>query len=314
LIGCRILSRVLFTGLSSFTGYWFTEKLAEKGYKVVGCLSHNKSYYNSDQTKRLNQANSNIRIEQNASFGSENFLQLISDFKPEVFSFHHALVTGYKDPSFNVENAISNNLNNYPEVIKRLTESGCKQIIMTRSIFEKGLGKTDVESDISPYGHSKRKTFETFSQAVPKDIKLRSFVICNPVGRYEGNNLTSYLIKCWIEGKLASLMQPKLVRDFVPIDLLSNSYAQFIGANEQMIIPSHLPVSNYEYARKLGDITRKLKNIQTPIDTTNEKYDQNEAFVRTGIDKVDFTSKDQEELFWEEFVDHIWDRHNKHDL
>jgi nucleoside-diphosphate-sugar epimerase len=308
------LSRVLFTGLSSFTGYWFTEKLAEKGYKVVGCLSHNKSYYNSDQTKRLNQANSNIRIEQNASFGSENFLQLISDFKPEVFSFHHALVTGYKDPSFNVENAISNNLNNYPEVIKRLTESGCKQIIMTRSIFEKGLGKTDVESDISPYGHSKRKTFETFSQAVPKDIKLRSFVICNPVGRYEGNNLTSYLIKCWIEGKLASLMQPKLVRDFVPIDLLSNSYAQFIGANEQMIIPSHLPVSNYEYARKLGDITRKLKNIQTPIETTNEKYDQNEAFVRTGIDKVDFTSKDQEELFWEEFVDHIWDRHNKHDL
>ena len=308
------MSRVLFTGLSSFTGYWFTEKLAEKGYKVVGCLSHNKSDYNSDQTERLNQANSSIRIEQNVSFGSESFLQLISDFKPEVFSFHHALVAGYKDPSFNVDNAILNNLNNYQEVIKRLTESGCKQIIMTRSIFEKGLGKTDVESDISPYGHSKRKTFETFSQAVPKDIKLRSFVICNPVGRYEGNNLTSYLIKCWIEAKPASLMQPKLVRDYVPIDLLSNSYAQFIEANEQMIIPSHLPVSNYEYARKLGDITRKLKNIQTPIDTTNEKYDQNEAFVRTGIDKVDFTNKDQEELFWEEFVNQIWDRHNKHDL
>ena len=308
------MSRVLFTGLSSFTGYWFTEKLAEKGYKVVGCLSHNKSDYNSDQTKRLNQANSSIRIEQNVSFGSESFLQLISDFKPEVFSFHHALVTGYKDPSFNVDNAILNNLNNYQEVIKRLTESGCKQIIMTRSIFEKGLGKTDVESDISPYGQSKRKTFEIFSQAVPKDINFRSFVICNPVGRYEGNNLTSYLIKCWIEAKPASLMQPKLVRDYVPIDLLSNSYAQFIEANEQMIIPSHLPVSNYEYARKLGDITRKLKNIQTPIDTTNEKYDQNEAFVRTGIDKVDFTNKDQEELFWEEFVNQIWDRHNKHDL
>ena len=308
------MSRVLFTGLSSFTGYWFTENLAEKGYKVVGCLSHNKSDYNSDQTERLNQANSNIRIEQNASFGSESFLQLISDFKPEVFSFHHALVTGYKDPSFNVENAISNNLNNYQEVIKRLTEIGCKQIIMTRSIFEKELGKTDVQGDISPYGQSKRKTFEIFSQAVPKDINLRSFVICNPVGRYEGNNLTSYLIKCWIEGKSASLMQPKLVRDFVPIDLLSNSYAQFIEANEEMIIPSHLPVSNYEYARKIGDFTRKLKNIQTPIDTTNEKYDQNEAFVRTGIDKVDFTNKDQEELFWEEFVNHIWDRHTNHDL
>lgn len=314
MIGCRILSRVLFTGLSSFTGYWFTEKLAEKGYEVVGCLSHNKSDYNSDQTERLNILNSSIRIEENVSFGSESFLQLISDFKPEVFSFHHALVTGYKDPSFNVDNAISNNLNNYQKVIKKLTESGCKQIIMTRSIFEKGLGKTDVESDISPYGQSKRKTFEIFSQAVPKDIKLRSFVICNPVGRYEGNNLTSYLIKCWIEGKPASLMQPKLVRDFVPIDLLSNSYTQFIEANEQMIIPSHLPVSNYEYAQKIGDITRKLKNIQTPIDTTNEKYDQNEAFVRTGIDKVDINYKDQEELFWEEFVNHIWDRHNKHDL
>ena len=314
MIGCRILSRVLFTGLSSFTGYWFTEKLTEKGHKIVGCLSKNSSDYNSDQTERLYQANSSIRIEQNVSFGSESFLQLISDFKPEVFSFHHALVTGYKDPSFNVENAISNNLNNYQEVIKRLTESGCKQIIMTRSIFEKGLGKTDVESDISPYGQSKRKTFEIFSQAVPKDIKLKSFVICNPVGRYEGNNLTSYLIKCWIEGKPASLMQPKLVRDFVPIDLLSNSYAQFIESNEQMIIPSHLPVSNYEYARKIGDIIRKLKNLQTLIDTTNEKYDQNEAFVRTGIDKVDSTNKDQEELFWEEFVNHIWDRHTKNDL
>ena len=308
------MSRVLFTGLGSFTGYWFTEKLAEKGYEVVGCLSHNKSDYNSDQTERLNQANSNIRIEQNVSFGSESFLQLISDFKPDVFCFHHALVTGYKDPSFNVDNAISNNLNNYQEVIKRLTENGCKQIIMTRSIFEKGLGKTDVESDISPYGQSKRKTFEIFSQAVPKDIKLRSFVICNPVGRYEGNNLTSYLIKCWIEGKSASLMQPKLVRDFVPIDLLSNSYAQFIEANEEMIIPSHLPVSNYEYAQKIGDFTRKLKNIQIPIDTANEKYEQNEAFVRTGVDKVDFNNQDQEELFWEEFVNHIWDRHNKHDL
>ena len=308
------MSRVLFTGLSSFTGYWFTEKLAEKGYNVVACLSHNKSEYNSDQTERLKQANSSIRIEQNVSFGSESFLQLISDFKPEIFSFHHALVTGYKDPSFNVDNAISNNLNNYQEVIQRLTESGCKQIIMTRSIFEKGLGQTDAQSDIGPYGQSKRKTFEIFSQAVPKDIKLRSFVICNPVGRYEGNNLTSYLIKCWIEGKPASLMQPKLVRDFVPIDLLSNSYAQFIEANEEMIIPSHLPVSNYEFARKIGDITRKLKKIQTPIDTTNEKYDQTEAFVRTGIDKVDFTNKDQEELFWEEFVNHIWDRHTKHDL
>jgi nucleoside-diphosphate-sugar epimerase len=308
------LSRVLFTGLSSFTGYWFTEKLAEKGYEVAGCLSHNKSDYNSDQTERLNILNSSIRIEENVSFGSESFLQLISDFKPEVFSFHHALVTGYKDPSFNVDNAISNNLNNYQEVIKKLTESGCKQIIMTRSIFEKGLGKTDVQSDISHYGQSKRKTFEMFSQAVPNNIKLRSFVICNPVGRYEGNNLTSYLIKCWIEGKTASLMQPKLVRDFVPIDLLSNSYTQFIEANEQMIIPSHLPVSNYEYARKIGDITRKLKNIQTPIDTINEQYNQNESFFRTGIDKVDFNNKDQEELFWEEFVNHIWDRHNKHDL
>jgi nucleoside-diphosphate-sugar epimerase len=305
---------VLFTGLSSFTGYWFTEKLAEKGYEVVGCLSHNKSDYNSDQTERLNILNSRIRIEENVSFGSESFLQLISDFKPEVFSFHHALVTGYKDPSFNVANAMSNNLNNYQEVIKRLTENGCKQIIMTRSIFEKGLGKTDVQSDISPYGQSKRKTFEIFSQAVPNNIKLRSFVICNPVGRYEGNNLTSYLIKCWIEGKPASLMQPKLVRDFVPIDLLSNSYVQFIEAHEQMIIPSHLPASNYEYAQKIGDITRKLKNFQTPIHTTNEKYDQDEAFVRTGIDKVDFTNKDQEELFWEEFVNHIWNRHNKHDL
>ena len=100
------MSRVLFTGLGSFTGYWFTEKLAEKGYEVVGCLSHNKSDYNSDQTERLNQANSNIRIEQNVSFGSESFLQLISDFKPDIFCFHHALVTGYKDPSFNVDNAI----------------------------------------------------------------------------------------------------------------------------------------------------------------------------------------------------------------
>jgi nucleoside-diphosphate-sugar epimerase len=308
------LSRVLFTGLSSFTGYWFTEKLAEKGYEVAGCLSHNKSDYNSDQTERLNILDSSIRIEENVSFGSESFLQLISDFKPEVFSFHHALVTGYKDPSFNVDNAISNNLNNYQEVIKKLTESGCKQIIMTRSIFEKGLGKTDVQSDISHYGQSKRKTFEMFSQAVPNKIKLRSFVICNPVGRYEGNNLTSYLIKCWIEGKTASLMQPKLVRDFVPIDLLSNSYVQFIESNEQMIIPSHLPVSNYEYARKIGDITRKLKNIQTPIDTINEQYNQNESFFRTGIDKVDFNNKDQEELFWEEFVNHIWDRHNNHDL
>ena len=128
---------MLFTGLSSFTGYWFTEKLAEKGHKVVGCLSKNMSDYNSDQKERLNQANSNIRIEQNASFGSENFLQIISDFKPEIFCFHHALVTGYKDPNFDVNKAIENNLNNYLEVIKRLTESGCKQIIMTRSIFEK---------------------------------------------------------------------------------------------------------------------------------------------------------------------------------
>jgi UDP-glucose 4-epimerase len=305
---------VLFTGLSSFTGYWFTEKLAEKGHKVIGCLSKNMSNYNSDQTERLNQANSNITIEQNASFGSENFLKIISDFKPEIFCFHHALVTGYKDPNFDVNKAIENNLNNYQEVLNRLTESGCKQIIMTRSIFEKGLGKSDVESDISAYGKSKRKTFELFSQAVPKDIKLRSFVICNPVGRYEGNNLTSYLIKCWIEGRPASLMQPKLVRDFVPIDLLSNSYAQFMSASEQMIIPSNLPVSNYEYAQKIGDVTRKLKNIQTPIETTNEKYDQNEAYVRTGVDKVDFSNRDQEESFWEEFVTYIWDRNTHHDL
>jgi hypothetical protein len=87
-----------------------------------------------------------------------------------------------------------------------------------------------------------------------------------------------------------------------------------MSASEQMIIPSHLPVSNYEYAQKIGDVTRKLKNIETPIETTNEKYDQNEAYVRAGVDKVEFSNRDQEESFWEEFVIYIWDRNTHHDL
>ena len=38
------------------------------------------------------------------------------------------------------------------------------------------------------------------------------------------------------------------------------------------------------------------------------------AFYKKGIDKVDFSNKDQEELFWEDFVTHIWDRLKTNDL
>jgi nucleoside-diphosphate-sugar epimerase len=308
------LSRILLTGYSSFTGTWFADRLAESGHEVVVCLTKTRLDYNSEFKYKFKSPHINIKVEEKSVFGSKEFSKLISDFKPQKFCFHHAMVDGYRDPDFDVESALSNNLLNYAQVISDLVASGCTEVIMSRSIFEKGLGKTDVAGDISPYGESKRKTFEIFSKDIPPQLSVRSFVICNPVGKFEGNNLTSYLIKNWKSGQAAKLFQPKLVRDFIPIDLLSKTYAEFVDSKQTILIPSYLPISNFDYARKIGQVIHQKYQVNTPIDTSFEQYDENVPLIRIGLDKLNFLDTNQEEKFWEDFVTHLWDRLKTNDL
>jgi nucleoside-diphosphate-sugar epimerase len=232
--------KILFTGASSFTGFWFVKKLAAAGHEIVCPVTGALDKYADVRKRRVEQLTSLCRFVPNAPFGSENFLALAGAEKFDLLCHHAAEMTNYRSPDFDALRALQNNSLNVCAVLKILQ---CP-VLLTGSVFENDEGAGDEPlRAFSPYGLSKGLTFQFFRHYCHgAGVPLGKFVIPNPFGPFEEPRFTAFLMKTWKAGQPSEVKTPDYVRDNIQVDLLALAYADF--CREVAGTKAALPKSN----------------------------------------------------------------------
>lgn len=222
--------KILFTGGSSFTGFWFIKELASAGHDVVAVFRREQNEYTDDlRQTRISLLAKICRSVFRTSFGDERFLGLIRDHSFDLLCCHGAEVANYNKPDFDLLAAVASNTHRLPDVCDLLVGTGCNKILCTGSVFEndEGAGSKELRA-FSPYGLSKAFSWQAFRYHTQvRSMTSGKFVIANPFGPYEERRFTHYLMKCWSEGKPATVNTPAYVRDNIHVSLLAKLYARF---------------------------------------------------------------------------------------
>lgn len=265
--------KILFTGASSFTGYWFVKELVKRGHEVVAIFKGSLDSYQGVRKKRVEALNAYSVNIFNCEFGSDQFVHLINQASQwDLFCHHAADATNYKSLDFNPISALQQNTNQLPAVLKALQNRNCKKIILTGSVFEQdeGINSEDPRA-FSPYGLSKGLTYQMFRYYTDLfDMQLGKFVIPNPFGPFEEPRFTDYLIRTWIQNKPATVSTPKYIRDNIPVDLLAMAYGEFAEnlSNEHSISfmhPSGYAETQGAFAERFSSQMRLRLNLKCDL-------------------------------------------------
>ncbi len=250
--------RILFTGASSFTGYWFVRELVAAGHEVVAAMRGDGAYEGL-RGERVRMVRELCETRFGCAFGTDGFLALAKT-SFDVLCHHGAQVGDYRSPDFDPYRAAAANLHRLPEVLRALKDRGCGRLVLTGSIFEadEGAGSVPLRA-FSPYGLSKTLTAAAAAFYADREgFTFEKFVIPNPFGPYEEPRFTAYLMKTWLAGETARVQTPRYVRDNIHVSLLAKAYAAFVGASPapctvRRINPSGYVGSQGAFTQRLGD-------------------------------------------------------------
>lgn len=306
--------RVLFTGASSFTGYWFVRALCDAGHEV--CCTFTRAsveeYERNDiRGRRVAQIVGCIRPAWNCRFGGESFLNLISTVRPDVLCHHAADVTDYRSPDFDYHRALGDNTHRIRDVLRGLGNAGCNHVVLTGTVFEGGEGAgSDGLPDISAYGLSRALTSATFRFFCrERNCSLGKFVIPNPFGPLEEPRFTSYLVRCWRAGETANVRTPDYVRDNIHVSLLAPAYGKFaleLVENDGFVKwnPSGYTESQGEFAERVAREFRRRTNWTCGLEIAKQT-ERSEPLVRINTDSLDAQALGwNESRAWQDMVDY----------
>jgi len=297
--------KIIFTGGSSFTGYWFAKELVSAGHDVVAVFRRSLREYPDDLRRKRAEAVAGIcRPIFGVSFGDERFLQLIKGGKWDLLCHHAADVSNYKSPDFDVGAAVESNAHRLPLVLDLLMDTGCTKVVLTGSVFEndEGAGSGGLEA-FSPYGLSKGLTWQVFRYyAQSRHMSLGKFVIPNPFGPFEEPRFTHYLIKNWFSGATPSVNTPTYVRDNIHVSLLAKVYAHFIATlpnGISRISPSGYIESQGAFTHRIANEMRKRLGLKCEfVLKTQTEFSEPRIRINTNV-------ADTGNLDWSEMV--AWD-------
>jgi nucleoside-diphosphate-sugar epimerase len=252
--------RILFTGGSSFTGFWFIKALHAAGHEVTALFQRPLEEYSDTRGQRVQTLQKLCNPIHGISFGSPEMIELIKGSNWDLFCHHAADVTNYKSPDFDSVSAVANNTRNLQTLLPLLHNANCNHIILTGSVFEQREGAGCATSGaFSPYGLSKGLTYDLFRFYCDREnIKLGKFVIPNPFGPYEEQRFTSFIVKQWLKGEGARCDFPHFVRDNIHVSLLAKAYAHYATNFAQNLAGSHCAPSGYPESQ--GAFTQRFAN------------------------------------------------------
>lgn len=221
--------RALLTGVSSFTGVWFAEALAARGFEIVASCRRQRAAYTGLAAARLRRAARVTRLVERCAFGDERFLDLVEREGPfDLLCLHGAETTGHRRGDFDVDAAVAANTRGVDTAFAALARHG-GAVLVTGSIFEadEGLG-SEPRGALNAYGLAKTLTWHILRHhAERRGLSLGKLVVPHPFGPLEKPGLTSHMASRWLAGATVLIEQPDLVRDFVHVDLLAAAYGRF---------------------------------------------------------------------------------------
>ena len=300
--------KILFTGGSSFTGFWFAKQLASAGHEVFVLLRRLPQEYPDDLRRKRVEALTDIcHPVLGVSFGDETFLRLIKDGNWDLLCHHAAEATNYKSPDFNVAAAVESNTHRLPLVLDLLKDAGCTKIVLTGSVFEndEGVGSGTLEA-FSPYGLSKGLTWQIFRYyAQSRQMSLGKFVIPNPFGPYEEPRFTHYLMKNWFSEAIPVVNTPAYVRDNIHVSLLAKAYAHFaatLAIGISRINPSGYIESQGSFTHRLANAIRERLGLKCEFVLKSQSH-FSEPLIRINTDVINGEGLNwSEEKAWDEFA------------
>lgn len=251
--------KILFTGASSFTGFWYVKALAAAGHGVVCPITRDLESYTGLRRQRLDLLKPVCRFASNAPFGSDRFISLARLEKFDQFCHHGADVTNYKSQDFDVQAALHNNTHNLTAALAALCGNGMKSLVLTGTYFEAGEGAgSEPLRTFSPYSLSKTLTFDAFAADCRRTgVKLGKFVMPNPFGPLEEPRFTAFLMNTWKAGKPVEIKTPDYLRDNIHVDLLAAAYEKFCVRTASATAPQ-LKTNPGGYIGKQGEFAQRV--------------------------------------------------------
>lgn len=312
--------KILLTGISSFTGFWFAGELSKRGHEVIATLTKNSpDEYDGIRKERISLILDKVTPVFGSRFGDAVFNDIIES-GIDVLCHHGSEVTDYKSIKFDIANAVKQNTNNVIGVIENLKKKKCNSIVYTGSVFEPNEGSgTEPLNAFSPYGLSKSLTYEILRYYCSTfEIKLGKFVIPNPFGPFEEARFTNYLIQNWFNGKTPEVKTPDYIRDNIHVDLLATAYESFV----QKVFYGNNRVSKSNpglYAESqeafTGRIAREMEsrlNIKCDFKLL-QQTDFSEPLERINTETIRDVFNWSETEAWDSLADYYSDKYSKRD-
>lgn len=282
--------RILFTGASSFTGFWFVRELSAAGHEVVATFQGLPESYDDVRGERVRRLEGVCARVFGCSFGTSEFLDLVASRSQWDLLCHHAAdVTDYKSPEFDFAGALARNTRNAPAALEALKRGGCDRLLLTGSVFEGGEGAgSDGLPAFSPYGLSKELTARAFVFFARRaGMHLGKFVIPNPFGPLEEPRFTAYLVRTWLHHETAVVNTPDYVRDNIHVSLLAKAYAAFAAGLPAATGFSRLNPSGYVesqgvFARRFADAMAPRLGLECGLELAPQRsFDEPRMRVNT---------------------------------
>jgi len=297
--------KILLTGASSFTGYWFVKELAAQGHDVHTTFRSSLDDYQGIRRERVERLLNFCTPLFRCSFGGPEFLDLCKQGAFDVICHHASEVTNYKSEDFDLVKALSNNTKNIREILQQLKP---KSLIFTGSIAERGEGQCSEQNRaFSPYGLSKSFTSEWIQYvARQQNIPFKKFVIPNPFGPYEEERFTTWLIKNWFVGNVPEVRTPNYIRDNIHVSLLAKAYASFVCDSNPQLNPSGYQSTQGEFTQLFASKMQQYLGLPCEF-TTFPQEDFPEPKMRLNTDRLAPVGWD-EELAWKELAEY-YQRH-----
>src|SRR5271165_4493230 len=124
--------KILLTGASSFTGFWFARTLAERGHAVTATFQGSRDSYDAARRRRIDGLPAGVECLWETSLNSEHLPDIANSAEGwDLLCLHGAYVTGYRNPDFDVIGALRNNTAGLQPLLERMTARGLRSVLAT---------------------------------------------------------------------------------------------------------------------------------------------------------------------------------------
>jgi nucleoside-diphosphate-sugar epimerase len=303
--------KVLLTGATSFSGFWFAERLAAAGAEVVAPLRGTVDSYSGVRGVRARRLAAITEIVPSCSFGDGSFLELVRSLNFDALCHHAARVGDYRSPDFDLSGAVAENTLNLRTILQVMSERGMSAVIATGSVFEQDEGAGNhPHRAFSPYGVSKGLTWQVIRYwCEVLGIPLGKFLIPNPFGPLEEARFVAYLVKTWRAGDVAGVKTPRYVRDNIHVGLLARAYAGYVASvvatkSGGRFGPSGYVETQGEFTHRVARELRPRLGLECRVEF-GVQTDFSEPLIRVNTDLVDYAQYGfSESEAWDALVAH----------